>query len=450
MKQTVRRAGPTVGLRHAGRLLVVLAGISRLVAAEPLLLTGAVVHTVNGPTLLSGEVLIEGDRIVAVGSKLDAPQARRVDLTGLHLYPGLIALNTGLGLKEIDAVRATLDQREVGEFTPEVASWLAVNPDSELLPVARANGIAFFEPVPTGGVVAGQSGLLRLSGWTVRDMLVQGPWALHVYWPSLELDYTPREQAPEPGRWKSLEEQARERAARLKELEDFFRQAQAYARAQDPDRPPRYHQPGTVPVWEAMLPFIRGQRPIVVHADEIRQIRAAIAWAVTNRFRIILAGGRDAWREAARLAELQIPVVFEHVFTRPVRDTDPYDVHFRAPARLHEAGVPLGFSTGTDDASLVKNLPYHAAQAVAHGLPPEAALRALTLAPAQWLGLADRLGSIEPGKEATLFAVDGDLFDIRSNVRRMWIQGQEVSLESRHTRLYEKYRQRPVLRSVKP
>ena len=412
--------------------------------AEPLLLQGATVHTVAGPTLSPGEVWIEGDRIVAVGRNLEVPRARRVDQAGLHLYPGLIALNTGLGLKEIDAVRATLDQREVGEYTPEVASWVAVNPDSELLPVARANGIAFCEPVPQGGVVAGQSGLLRLAGWGVRDMLVQAPLALHVFWPSMELDTTPREQATDPARWKSLEEQARDRMARWKAVEDFFREAQAYARSQDPDRPPRVSAPGAVPVWEAMLPFVRGQRPIVVHADEVRQIRAAMAWAVTNRFRILLAGGRDAWLEAGRLAEHKIPVIYEHVFTRPARDTDPYDVHFQAPERLRQAGVSVGFSTGVTDASLVKNLPYVAAQAVAYGFPPEAAVQALTLTPAQWMGLADRLGSIEPGKEATLFATDGDILDIRSNVKRMWIRGQEVSLESRHTRLYEKYRQRPL------
>jgi len=267
---------------------------------------------------------------------------------------------------------------------------------------------------------------------------------LHVFWPSMELDTTPREQATDPARWKSLEEQARDRMARWKAVEDFFREAQAYARSQDPDRPPRVSAPGAVPVWEAMLPFVRGQRPIVVHADEVRQIRAAMAWAVTNRFRILLAGGRDAWLEAGRLAEHKIPVIYEHVFTRPARDTDPYDVHFQAPERLRQAGVSVGFSTGVTDASLVKNLPYVAAQAVAYGFPPEAAVQALTLTPAQWMGLADRLGSIEPGKEATLFATDGDILDIRSNVKRMWIRGQEVSLESRHTRLYEKYRQRPL------
>lgn len=413
------------------------------VFAEALLLRGAVVHTVTGPTLAPGDVLVREGRVAAVGQGLEAPDARVVDLRGLHLYRALIALNTGLGLKEIDAVRPTLDQAEVGVFTPEVGSWVAVNPDSELLPVARANGIGFFEPVPMGGVVAGRSGLLRLAGWTVREMTVRAPLAMHVFWPSMELDTRSRNEVPDPEIWKSPEEQARERASRLRALEDFFRQAEAYARAQDPDRPPRVGAPGVQPIWEAMLPFVRGERPIVVHADEVRQIRGVLKWAETNRWRVMLAGGRDAWREADGLARLGIPVVYEHVFTRPVRDTDSYDVHFRAPAVLHKAGVTVLFSTGVEDASLVKNLPYHAAQAVAHGFPAEAAVRALTVEAARWCGLGEQLGSIEPGREATLFAATGDVLDIRTQVVRMWVEGREVGLENRHTRLYEKYRQRP-------
>lgn len=242
-----------------------------------------------------------------------------------------------------------------------------------------------------------------------------------------------------PGRRKSLEAQARERGARLRALEDFFRQAGAYARAQAPGRPPRWSAPGTVPVWEAMLPFVRGERPVVVHADEVRQIRAVLRWAETNRWRVIRAGGRDAWREADRLRALGIPVIYEHAFTRPARDTDRYDVHFRAPELLRQAGVTVMFSTGAGDASLVKTLAHHAAQAVAHGFPDGAALAALTWEPARSVGMDNRLGSLEPGKEATFFASDRELFDIRSRVRRMWIREQEISLESRHSRLYERY-----------
>jgi imidazolonepropionase-like amidohydrolase len=183
----------------------------------------------------------------------------------------------------------------------------------------------------------------------------------------------------------------------------------------------------------------------MVHADEIRQIKAAVDWAATNNYKMILAGGRDAWMAASLLAEKHIPVIYAHTFTLPMRDTEPYDVHFSAPEVLHKAGVTVAFTLGPSafDASSTRNLPYAAAQAVAFGLPETEALKGLTLIPAQLSGVADRLGSIEPGKEATLVAVDGSILDIRPLVKHLWIAGKEVSLETRHTRLYEKYRNRP-------
>jgi len=183
----------------------------------------------------------------------------------------------------------------------------------------------------------------------------------------------------------------------------------------------------------------------MIHADEIRQINASVTWAATNHYKIILAGARDAWMAADLLASNRIPVIYAHTFTQPVRDTEPYDVHFTTPEVLRKAGLQVVFSTGSDSfgAALIQNLPYSAAQAVAFGLPEEDALKGLTLYPAQLAGVADRLGSIEVGKEATLFAADGAILDIRSHVQRMWLAGKEISLENRHTRLYEKYKNRP-------
>lgn len=418
--------------------------------AEPVLLTGATVHTVAGQPLSPGQVLIESGKISAVGAQLSAPNAQVIDLKGLHLYPGLIALNTTMGLTEISGVRATLDTAEPGEFTPEVESWIAVNPDSELIPVARANGVAFFEPVPQGGTVPGQSGLVAVDGWTTDQCTVKKPLALHVFWPAMELDTSTRARgrgrgpgAP-PGP-KSLEEQAKERRAKVRTTEDFFEEARAYAKAVDAAAKGAATAPAQVPAWEAMLPYVRGELPITIHADEVRQIRSAVAWAATNHFKINLAGGRDAWMVAGLLASNQVSVIYSDTFTLPARDYQSYDVHFKAPQILHQAGVKVAFNFGSTafDAPLTRNLPYAAAQAVAFGLPAEEALRGLTLYPAQISGLGERLGTIEPGKEATLFAADGDILDIRATVRHLWIAGKEISLESRHTRLNEKYKKRP-------
>ncbi|MFO1514634.1 MAG: amidohydrolase family protein [Verrucomicrobiota bacterium] len=411
--------------------------------AQTILFTDAIVHTVANGTITNGGVLVQSNRIAAVYDfsggnpvQLKVPgDAQFVKLNRQHLYPGLIALNTELGLSEIDAVRATQDAREVGDgYTPEVESWVAVNPDSEMLPVARANGIAYFEPAPQGKVVAGQSALLALTGWTWEQMLVKHPVALHVYWPDGGLDTTPKERSGDPSKWKSLEDQDKERRRKLRELDDFFQEARAYAKA-------RTGTAAEVPAWEAMLPYLRGEAPLVIHADDARQIKAAVTWAVTNQLRAVLCGGRDADRVAGLLASNNIPVVYENVFTQPSRDTEPYDVHFAAPGKLHRAGVSVSFCIG--GATNTRNLPYVAAQAVAFGLPEEEALKGLTLYPAQICGVTNRLGSIEPGKDATLFICDGSLFDLRASVKRMWIAGREISLENRQTRLYEKYRNRP-------
>jgi imidazolonepropionase-like amidohydrolase len=415
-------------------------------SGETLLLNGATVHTISGETLAPGQVLIRDGKIAAVGKTVPADGATTIELAGQHLYPGLIALNTVLGLTEISGVRATQDTTEVGDdFTPDVESWVAVNPDSELIPVTRANGIACFEPVPNGHIISGQSALVATAGWTTEEMTLKKPLALHLFWPQMELDTTPKENARDKAKWKSLEDQAKERRARLRAIEDFFEEAKAYAKAKDAAAKGQAPAPELTPAWEAMLPFVAGTRPIMIHADEVRQVRAAVQWADTNGYHVILAGGRDAWMAADLLAGKKIPVIYGDVFTQPTRDWASYDIPFRAPAILHQAGVQVVFCFGSDslDAPLTRNLPYAAAQAVAFGFPEVEALKGLTLYPAQLAGVGDRLGSIEPGKDATLFAADGDVLDIRTNVRRMWIAGKEVSLETRHTRLYEKYKNRP-------
>jgi len=426
-------------------LLFLLSSAALSASAATLLLTGATVHTVSGEIVSPGQVLIQDGKIAAVGKTVSSNGAETIDLTGKHIYPAMIALNTVLGLTEISGVRATQDTTEVGDYTPDVESWIAANPDSELIPVTRANGIAYFEPVPQGGIVSGQSGLVAVEGWTTEQRTIRKPLFLHLFWPAMELDTTPKERAKGNPKFKSLEEQAKERRARLRALQDFFEEAKAYAKAKDAGAKGKIASPDLIPAWEAMLPYVRGERPIMVHADEIRQISAAVNWAATNYYKIILAGGRDAWMAPGLLASNGIPVIYEHTFTQPVRDTEPYDVHFSAPEVLRKAGVQVAFSIGSDSfsAALIKNLPYSAAQAVAFGLPEAEAVKGLTLYPAQFAGVSDRLGSIEVGKEATLFASDGGILDIRAHVQRMWLAGKEISLENRHTRLYEKYKNRP-------
>lgn len=437
----------TRGTRLTGAILgcLLLSLLAIPATAESLLLSNAIVHTVSSNTLSPGQVLINDNKIQAVGANLSAKADKVIDLKGQHLYPGMIALNSALGLTEIEAVRSTLDMTEVGQYTPDVRSWMAVNPDSELIPVTRANGISHFEPAPQGGIVAGLSGLVVVDGWTTEQMTIKKPAALHVYWPDMSLDTRPKEEFKDESKFKSLEDQAKERRLKIKELDDFFLEARAYAKARQAAKD-GVPASGINPPWEAMLPALRGEIPIMVHADEFREIKAALRWAQTNQYKIIIVGGNDASMVLDILSTTKTPVIFERTFALPPHDYDAYDTHFRTPELLRKAGVKFAFGVGNDSfhAAMAKNLPYSAAQAVAFGLPEDEALKSLTLYPAQFLNVADRLGSIEPGKEATLLVSDGNILDIRSNVKQMWIAGRPISLESRHTRLYEKYKNRPL------
>ena len=420
--------------------------LAPLASAATLLYKAAAVHTADKGTIANGQMLVTDGVIKAVGQNLKAPAGTKViDLGKLQLYPGLIATTTSLGLTEINAVRATQDTTEVGEFTPDVQAWISVNPDSELIPVARANGFTHALVAPMGGTVTGTSGLIKTTGWGIEDMTIARQTALHLHWPVMRLNTRPK--AIGAKNYKSPKEQAKEREKKLKAIDRFFDEAEAYAKARKAGGAAFQK----TPAWEGVLGVLSGQQPVMVHANELRQIKAAVEWAKRRNYKIILAASRDAWRVADLLAQEKVPVVFDNVFTLPARDTDAHDVHFRAAAILDKAGVPVAHSVdmGAWGASEIRNIVYAAARSMAYGLPREKALRSLTLHPAQMLGVGNRLGSLTPGKEATFIAVDGDLFDIRANVKRMWIEGSEVSLKSRHTRLYEKYKSRPKPATLK-
>jgi imidazolonepropionase-like amidohydrolase len=429
------------------KLILILFAASTLQAQpqdqpQSVLYKAAAIHTADKGTIRNGQMLVTDGIIQAVGQNIRVTrQTKIVDLGNLQLYPGLIAATTSLGLAEINAVRATQDTTEVGEFTPDVEAWVSVNPDSELIPVARANGFTHALVAPMGGTITGASGLIKLAGWGVEDMTVKTHAALHLWWPVMTLNTRPKETLRDPDKYKSPKEQTQARDKKLKTIDEFFDEAEAYARA----RKAGGADFKKVPAWEGMLSALPGKQPIMVHANEVRQIKTAVAWAKRRKFKIVLAASRDSWQVADLLAKEKVPVIFDNVFTLPQRDTDPHDIHFRAAGILHKAGVKVAHSEpmGSWGASRVRNIVYAAAQSMAYGLPREAALRSLTLHPAQMLGVADRLGSLTPKKEATFIAVNGDVFDIRANVKHMWIAGKKISLQSRHTRLYEKYKNRP-------
>ena len=400
--------------------------------SEPILITGAVIHTVSGDTLAGGQMLFGEGRIMAISAaEIEDPGARVIDLQGRHVYPGLIAAHTAIGLVEISAVRATVDLAEPGLVNPNVRTEFAVNPDSELIPVARANGVLAALSVPSGGLIRGTSAVIQLDGWTWEDMTLKAPVGMHISWPVIGI---PGDVDPE------REEELREaRTERIGELEAGLRAASAYRTARESGEPVAVDLR-----WEAMIPVFEGSLPVFAHVQALAQIRHAMHLAEEYGLELVLVGGADAWRVADLLAEREIPVIVSNVLRVPLRRWEDYNSPFANPAKLAEAGVTFSIATsgGAFDAGHVRDLPNEAAMAVAHGLDAGEALRAITLYPAQILGVGERLGSLEVGKDATFIVTDGSPLDIRTHVERAFVQGREIDLSSRHTTLYEKYSER--------
>lgn len=409
--------------------------------STPLLLTGATLHTVSGPSIPNGDMLIDKGKIAAIGAAGNVnapPNAQRIDLKGKHIYPGFIAANTAIGLVEISAVRATLDQVETGTNNPNSRALVAVNADSEIIPVTRANGVLAALAVPRAGVaggVGGISALLQLDGWTWEDMGLVREAGLHVFLPAMRFGtaMTPTLSAAR------IEEMQKASTARLRVLDDEFETAKAYAKAADA---------GDVTIadtrMESMRPLFAARRPVFVHADDIAQIRYALGFAERHGVNIVIVGGYDAPHVAPLLKAKNIPVIIGGVHRLPLRRGENPDTPNAIAAKLHQAGVKFAIARNgaAFDAARERSLPFEAAATIAYGLPRDEALKSITLYPAEILGAADRLGSLDKGKLASFFVSDGDPLEIRTNIERVFIQGREIALEDKQTKLRDKYQER--------
>jgi imidazolonepropionase-like amidohydrolase len=403
----------------------------------------ATVHTASGPVMENATVVVENGRIASVGTDAPPAGAQIVDCAGKHLWPGFVAPWTALGLVEVGSVRGTVDAAETGTINPNVRADVEINPDSELFPVARFNGVTSAVVVPstdaTRGGIAGASALVHLDGWTREDMTIQAPVALHVRWPAMGISRGLFET-------RSEEDQKKDRDQAIRAIENAFDDARAYMKARDAEGKngvPRHDHDVR---WEAMSRALRGEIPVVFHASALNQILASLKFADEQGIKkLVIADGYDAWRVAAELKKRNIAVVLGPSQELPRRSYEPYDQGMGQAARLFQAGVRFCISDGggAGNASNVRNLPYEAAYAAAYGLPREEALKAVTLYPAQIFGVADRVGSIEKGKVADLVVGDGDPLEIETHVEQVYISGKAVSMENRQTRLFHKYDGRP-------
>ncbi|HZE12213.1 MAG TPA: amidohydrolase family protein [Chthoniobacterales bacterium] len=401
--------------------------------AKPIAIKGATIHPVSSPDIPNGTIVFENGKITAIGADVAVPSgAEVIEANGKHVYPGLINANTVLGLVEIGAVRSTVDVEEAGALNPNVRSITSVNPDSELIPVARAAGVLTALSVPEGGIISGQSAVLRLEGWTPEEMTVLSPAAMHLRWPNLTIDRRPRAR-------KSVKDQEKEIEKAEKQIRDAFANARAYCQARKNPAPDFK----TDLRWEAMMPVFDGKLPLFIHASTLAQIEAALAWAKEMQLKFVLVDGDDAWRVAAQLKESDVPVILGPATSLPPRRDDDYDSAWSSAAKLQQAGVKFCLaSNGRGAETNERNVGYEAGLAAGYGLPKEEALKAVTLYPAQILGVADKLGSLETGKAATLIVTNGDPLDFPTQVEVAFVDGRRIDLSNRQTRLRDKYREK--------
>jgi imidazolonepropionase-like amidohydrolase len=420
-------------------------GQSKAVAsdANTFAIRNARIVTVSGETIPRGTVLIKDGKIAAIGATVQVPAtAKSIDATGLSVYPGMIDSYTQLGLTEIgQGAPGTVDTTELGDFNPNAKALTAVNPNSELIAVARSNGVTTALTCPQGGLISGQCAFINLDGWTPQEMKLKAAAAMHIVYPAAGFGGRGGFGGGfNVGGGGDAARQQRER--RLESLNKKLEEAQVYlkakeASARDKSIPPRPTDLGL----EALIPVLQGEVPILVNASGKAEIEGALTLADKFKLKLIIHGGEDAVKVADKLKAKNVAIVLGAVIDLPEREDDPYDLAYARAGELYKAGIKFCITT-TDTASDVRLLPYHAGTAAAFGLPKEEALKAVTLYPAQIFGVDKLVGSLETGKVANLMVTDGDPLEFRTKVKHLFINGKPVDLTNKHTRLYERHKDR--------
>ncbi len=409
-------------------------------------ITHAKIITLVGLPIEDGTLVIKDGKIAAVGAAVEVPAgAQVIDAKGLQVYPGLFDPVTQMGLSEIGAVSSTVDSTETGNYNPDVVAATAVFPSSEHIPVTRASGITEVLAVPasggfdTGGgrgVIGGQASAFSLAGWTMDDMQIKRSVAMVVNWPVIEtrtFDFATfsRKDKPYTDAKTDYEKQ-------VTELTEWIDRARHYAQAAGHGGPSDFERDVKL---EALAPVVRGQLPLLVFADRARDIKNAVEFCDRQKLKMILAGGGEAYKVKDLLRSKDIAVILRPALSLPNEEDDAYDRQMTQPAELAKSGVR--FAMGSFDNSFARRLAQNTATAIAYGLPYEEGLKAVTVYPAQILGLSDQVGTIETGKIANVIVTNGDPLELSTDVKYLFIKGQLTSTDNRHKRLYEKYLNRP-------
>ncbi|MDB9774913.1 amidohydrolase family protein [Vicingaceae bacterium] len=394
------------------------------------LIIGTTAHIGNGEVIRDAAIGFRNgkiDLVTAIDYRLDTTKYEVIiRLNGQHSYPGFISPNNVLGLVEIDAVRATRDANEVGNITPQVRSLVAYNTDSKIIPTVRSNGVLIVQSTPQGGRISGTSSIFNLDGWNWEDAVLKMDDAIHINWPSV---YNRK--------WENgtiTYKENKEFENQVNELVTFFKNAEAYTKSD--------FILETNLRFEAMRPVFTGDKKVFIHANNAKELSSAIYFIREQKVKSpVLVGAYDALLVADLLVDYKIPVVLRRVHELPLREDDAVDLPYQLPALLAEKGVKFCLQNdGSMQAMGTRNLPFYAGTAAAHGLDREEALKSISLHAAQILGIDQQVGSLEPGKRATLFVSEGDALDMRTNqLSAAFVSGKMIDLGSHQRDLYERY-----------
>jgi len=392
------------------------------------LIRGGTVITETGAKLANTNILVHNGRITQMGANVTGNAAKVIDATGKFVYPGMIDANTGIGLQEIGGVQTMSMRSEMGQFNPHIRALVGLNVESEILGVTRMNGVTSVITSPTGGSISGQATLINTAGWTWEDLAVQRNAGIVINLPGGGGGRGRGGGGGGRGGGGGAEASMAELTSFMQASQDYNTKRTAGGAKLDL-------------VYESMRPLFKKEVPAIMPANTEQQIKAAVEFGELYGIRVVIQGGAQAYKVRTMLAQKKIPVVLGSIQSAPGDDV-PYDEIYAQPGLLNDAGVKFAFSTG--NGSNARHVSFHAALAVAYGLAPDAALKALTIWPAEIFGAEKDIGSIAQGKLANFFITTGDPLDLRTQVVDVFIKGRQVPDDDRHSRLYLKYKARPL------
>ncbi|TMI68741.1 MAG: amidohydrolase [Bacteroidetes bacterium] len=405
-------------------------------------ITNATVHKGNGEVIENASIVITDGKISAIGKDVAIPAgATTVDAKGKQVYPGLILPATNLGLVEINSVRASTDVQEIGDLNPNVRSLVAYNTDSKVINTLRSNGILLANIVPEGGMISGSSSVVQLDAWNWEDAAYKIDEGIHFNMPTL----MPRPRfggfgggGGRGGPQQQETDPVKEGLDKVEKIKAFFREAKAYAAAPS-------HDETNLKLASVKGLFDKTQK-LYVHANTVKQMLVALDFIQEFGFDVVIVGGSDSWQIADLLKQHNVSVILGQPHALPTLEDDDIDQPFKTAAMLQKAGVLFSI-TDDDGQTRGRNLAFNAGTLAAYGLSKEEALQAITLNAAKILGVSDKTGSIEVGKDANIVICEGDILDMKSSiVTDAFIQGRKIDLTDKQKQLNERYNQKYKLK----